>query len=84
MADGKVAEHWVQIDQLALLQQLELIVVPGPQLLARILVHQAKKLRRKLPGSRLAGDADGWGPRPSLCSERREIPESENPLRFQP
>jgi predicted ester cyclase len=43
--DGKVAEHWVQLDQLALLQQLGLIVVPGPRMLARILAHRAKKLR---------------------------------------
>jgi steroid delta-isomerase-like uncharacterized protein len=45
--DGRVAEHWVQMDSLTLLQQLGLAVVPGPRLLPRILGHQLKKLRRK-------------------------------------
>ncbi len=45
MVDGKVAEHWVELDQVALLRQLGLTVVPGPRLLPRILGHQAKKLR---------------------------------------
>lgn len=46
--DGRVAEHWFQLDALGLLQQLGLIVVPGPRLLPRILTHQLKKLRRKV------------------------------------
>jgi predicted ester cyclase len=46
MVDGKVAEHWVELDQMALLQQLGLTVLPGPRLLPRILSHQMKKLRR--------------------------------------
>jgi predicted ester cyclase len=46
LVDGKVAEHWVQLDALTLLQQLGLVVVPGPRLLPRLLVHQLKKLRK--------------------------------------
>jgi predicted ester cyclase len=45
--DGRVAEHWFQLDALTLLQQLGLVVVPGPRLLPRILTHQVKKLRKK-------------------------------------
>jgi len=44
--DGKVAEHWFQLDALTLLQQLGLVVVPGPRLLPRLLLHQLKKLRK--------------------------------------
>ena len=44
--DGRVAEHWFQMDSLTLLQQLGLVVVPGPRLLPRVLAHQLKKLRR--------------------------------------
>ena len=46
-ADGKVVEHWFQLDALGLLQQLGLVVVPGPRLLPRILADQLKKLRGK-------------------------------------
>lgn len=46
--DGRVAEHWFQLDALSLLQQLGLVVVPGPRLVPRILSHQIKKLREKL------------------------------------
>ena len=45
--DGRVAEHWFQLDALGLLQQLGLAVVPGPRLVPRLLGHQLKKLRRK-------------------------------------
>jgi len=45
--DGRVAEHWFQLDALTLLKQLGLIVVPGPRLLPRILTQQIKKLRNK-------------------------------------
>jgi predicted ester cyclase len=45
--DGRVAEHWFQLDALGLLQQLGLAVVPGPRLLPRILTHQLKKLRSR-------------------------------------
>lgn len=44
--DGRVVEHWFQLDALGLLQQLGLAVVPGPRLLPRVLTHQVKKLRR--------------------------------------
>jgi predicted ester cyclase len=46
LVDGKVAEHWFQLDGLVLLQQLGLVVVPGPRLIPRLLVHQLKKLRK--------------------------------------
>ena len=42
--DGRVAEHWFQLDSLTLLQQLGLKVVPGPRLLPRILRGQVKKV----------------------------------------
>jgi predicted ester cyclase len=45
--DGRVAEHWFQLDSLSLLQQLGLAVVPGPRLLPRILAHQLKRLRAR-------------------------------------
>jgi predicted ester cyclase len=45
--DGRVAEHWFQMDSLSLLQQLGLVVLPGPRLLPRVLAHQWKKLRGK-------------------------------------
>ena len=45
--DGLVAEHWFQLDSLTLLQQLGLVVIPGPRLLPRILAHQVRKLRKK-------------------------------------
>src|SRR5436190_8361376 len=44
---GRVAEHWFQLDALMLLRQLGLVVVPGPRLLPLILTHQVKKLRKK-------------------------------------
>jgi predicted ester cyclase len=47
LVDGQVAEHWVQLDSLSLLQQLGLVVVPGPRLLPRVLAHQLTKLRKK-------------------------------------
>jgi predicted ester cyclase len=46
--DGRVTEHWFQLDALTLLQQLGLVVVPGPRLLPRVLAHQMKKLRKRL------------------------------------
>jgi predicted ester cyclase len=45
--DGRVSEHWFQMDALGLLQQLGLVVVPGPRLLPRLLPHRLKKLRKK-------------------------------------
>lgn len=44
MADGKVAEHWFQLDSLTLFQQLGLRVVPGPRLLPGILVSSVRRL----------------------------------------
>jgi predicted ester cyclase len=44
--DGRVAEHWFQLDALTLLRQLGLVVVPGPRLLPRILADRVRKLRR--------------------------------------
>ena len=45
--DGRVVEHWFQLDSLTLLQQLGMVVVPGPRLLPRVLAHQLTKLRRR-------------------------------------
>src|SRR5215211_1654673 len=45
MENGKVAEHWFEFDQVKLLEQLGLKVIPGPRLLPRILGHQVRKLR---------------------------------------
>lgn len=47
MVDGKVAEHWVQLDAVTLFQQLGLRVVPGPRLLPRLLALPVRKLLRK-------------------------------------
>ena len=44
--DGRVVEHWFQLDSLTLLQQLGLVLVPGPRLLPRVVAHQVKRLRR--------------------------------------
>jgi predicted ester cyclase len=41
--DGRVVEHWFQLDALSLLQQVGLVVVPGPRLMPRILAHQVTK-----------------------------------------
>jgi hypothetical protein len=42
-----VVEHWFQLDALGLLQQLGLVIVPGPRLLLRVLSLQVKKLRKR-------------------------------------
>jgi predicted ester cyclase len=47
--DGKAVEHWGVREDLGMMRQLGLVVVPGPRLLGRMLVHQAKKLRSRLP-----------------------------------
>jgi steroid delta-isomerase-like uncharacterized protein len=52
VVDGKVEEHWVEINLLGLVQQLGVATIPGPRLLVRILVRQAKKLRSRLPAGR--------------------------------
>lgn len=46
MVDGKVAEHWFQLDAVTLFQQLGLRVVPGPRLLPRLLALPVRKLLR--------------------------------------
>lgn len=50
MENGKVAEHWFQLDALTLFQQLGLRVVPGPRLLPRLLALPVQKLLRKRAG----------------------------------
>ncbi len=47
MADGKVAEHWFQMDAVSLFEQLGLRVVPGPRLLARLLGSPIRRLMAK-------------------------------------
>jgi steroid delta-isomerase-like uncharacterized protein len=46
MVDGKVAEHWFQLDAVTLFEQLGLRVVPGPRLLPRLLASPVTKLLR--------------------------------------
>jgi predicted ester cyclase len=57
--DGRVAEHWFQLDALTLLQELGLVVVPGPRLLPRVLIQQIKKLRKKPKPGSVQGNAAG-------------------------
>ncbi len=52
VVDGKVEEHWVEINLLGLVQQLGVANIPGPRLLIRILVRQAEKLRSRLSTGR--------------------------------
>lgn len=47
MVDGKVAEHWFELDQVTMMQQLGLTVVPGPRLVPTLLVDLVKKPFRK-------------------------------------
>src|SRR6059058_3015595 len=44
MVDGKVAEHWFQLDAVTLFEQLGLRVVPGPRLLPRLLASPVTRL----------------------------------------
>src|SRR3954451_8474066 len=44
MVDGKVAEHWFQMDAVTLFDQLGLRVLPGPRLLPRLLASSATRL----------------------------------------
>jgi len=44
MVDGKIAEHWFQLDAVTLFQQIGLMVVPGPRLLPRLVASPAMKL----------------------------------------
>ena len=50
--DGKVVEHWGVREDLGMMRQLGLVVVPGPRLLGRMLVDRAKKLRSRLTAGR--------------------------------
>lgn len=47
MVDGKVAEHWFQLDQVTMLKQLGLTVVPGPRLVPRLLGNAVTKVFRR-------------------------------------
>src|SRR3954471_2865398 len=44
MVDGKVAEHWFQLDAVTLFEQLGLRIVPRPRLLLRLLAAPAAML----------------------------------------
>ena len=48
----KIVEEWELSDTQGVLQQLGMAVIPGPRLLVRTLVHQAKKLRSRLAAGR--------------------------------
>jgi len=47
MVDGKVAEHWFQMDSVTLFEQLGLRVIPGPRLLARLIASPVSRLMGK-------------------------------------
>ena len=47
MVDGKVAEHWFQLDAVTLFEQLGLRVVPGPRLLPRLMASSVTRLLAK-------------------------------------
>ena len=50
--EGKAVEHWGARDDLGMMRQLGLVVVPGPRLLGRLLIDRARKLRSMLPAGR--------------------------------
>ena len=47
MVEGKVAEHWFQMDAVTLFEQLGLRIVPGPRLLPRLVGSSVSGLLRK-------------------------------------
>jgi steroid delta-isomerase-like uncharacterized protein len=47
MVDGRVAEHWFQLDAVTLFQQLGLRIVPGPRLVTRLLAAPVTRLLRR-------------------------------------
>jgi hypothetical protein len=49
---GKIRESWEYYDVMGLMQQMGVVTIPGPRLLACMLVGQAKKLRARLPTGR--------------------------------
>jgi predicted ester cyclase len=54
MVDGKVAEHWFQLDAVTLFEQIGLRIVPGPRLLPRLMAAPVTRLlgkRRRSAGS---------------------------------
>lgn len=58
MVDGKVAEHWFQLDALTLFEQLGLRVVPGPRLLPRLLASSVTRLLGSLrTGARASAES---------------------------
>jgi steroid delta-isomerase-like uncharacterized protein len=50
--DGKAVEHWGVRDDLGMMRQLGLVVIPGPRLLGRMLLDRAKRLRSRLSAGR--------------------------------
>jgi predicted ester cyclase len=48
----KIAEHWAAFEVLDRLQQIGMVAVSGPTLLARTLMHQGRKLLAKVRSSR--------------------------------
>ena len=49
---GKAVEHWGARDDLGMMRQLGLVVVPGPRLVGRLLIDRARKLRSRLAAGR--------------------------------
>ena len=47
MVDGRVAEHWFQLDAVTLFEQIGLRIVPGPRLLPRLLASPVTRLLAK-------------------------------------
>ena len=47
--DGQAVEHWGARDDLGMMRQLGFVVIPGPRLLGRLLMHQARKFRARSP-----------------------------------
>ncbi|MDQ3910548.1 MAG: ester cyclase [Actinomycetota bacterium] len=47
-SEGRFVESWEHYDALGLIQQLGVVPLPGPGLLARMLVRRMKKLRARL------------------------------------
>jgi steroid delta-isomerase-like uncharacterized protein len=50
--NGKIAEHWATFDALGMLRQIGMRPIPGPSLLVRTLMYQAK---RRLTPTRARG-----------------------------
>ena len=54
MVDGKIAEHWFQLDAVTLFEQIGLRIVPGPRLLPRLIAAPVTRLlgkKRRSAGS---------------------------------